>query len=153
MKILIFSDNHGDKNTIVSIIKKHKDVDRIISLGDSELPKEFFESFNIKGVRGNYPLDPSFPLEMILEVNGYKLLFTHGHKFFVKFNLDRLYYRAKELMCDTVFYGHTHIPTDEIVDGIRFINPGAIKRPKMGSKRSYIILTIEDSIICDFHTV
>lgn len=42
-----------------------------------------------------------------------------------------------------VVHGHTHIPRNEVVDGVRILNPGSASHPRGGSKRSIIRLAIE----------
>ena len=42
-----------------------------------------------------------------------------------------------------VIHGHTHIPRNQVLDGIRYINPGSATRPRGGSKKSLARLTIE----------
>ena len=54
---------------------------------------------------------------------------------------------AKKVHCDIVFYGHTHIPQDITVDGIRCINPGSIWHNRDGSKPSYMIIRLDDKNI------
>lgn len=36
--------------------------------------------------------------------------------------------------------GHTHVPMDEVRDGIRCLNPGSVSIPKNGSAHSYLLL-------------
>ena len=45
---------------------------------------------------------------------------------FVSTSLYKLTLRAKELGANVVFYGHTHIPLIEEIDGIKLVNPGAM---------------------------
>ena len=42
-----------------------------------------------------------------------------------------------------VIHGHTHIPRNQVLDGVRYINPGSATRPRGGSKKSMARLTIE----------
>ncbi len=45
---------------------------------------------------------------------------------------------------DVICFGHTHIPWDREVDGIRFVNTGSVGRPKDGDWRAgYVILDLE----------
>lgn len=42
-----------------------------------------------------------------------------------------------------VLHGHTHVPRDEVVRGVRFLNPGCITRPNRGAPASLAWLTVE----------
>lgn len=44
--------------------------------------------------------------------------------------------------CDLFLHGHTHVPRDETIGGVRFLNPGCISRPK-STPPSFAWLTIE----------
>jgi predicted phosphodiesterase len=43
---------------------------------------------------------------------------------------------------DVVLHGHTHVPRDEVVEGVRFLNPGCVTRPNRGAPPSVAILEI-----------
>lgn len=43
---------------------------------------------------------------------------------------------------DFVLHGHTHVPRNEIVLGVRYLNPGCISRPNRGSPASFAWLTV-----------
>jgi predicted phosphodiesterase len=45
--------------------------------------------------------------------------------------------------CDLFLHGHTHVARDETIQGVRFLNPGCITRPK-NDFRSFAWLTLED---------
>ena len=48
---------------------------------------------------------------------------------------------AKSRDCDAVFFGHTHKPVIEEIDGVLAINPGSLSYPRQhGRKPSYVIL-------------
>ena len=84
MKLLIFSDNHREKTALESILLLHKDSERFISLGDSEMSETELSNLNVFGVKGNYPFEPKFPDELTFEFDGWRFFLTHGHKYNVK---------------------------------------------------------------------
>lgn len=52
---------------------------------------------------------------------------------------------------DVVLHGHTHVPRDEMVNGCRFINPGAAGGSDKGAGHGFSILTLEPGkrLTCD----
>ena len=54
------------------------------------------------------------------------------------------FYTAAENDCDIALFGHIHVPVDEEWEGIRILNPGSISRPRGGSKKSYLILEMDE---------
>ena len=52
MELLLFSDNHKDKESVKEMIQNHPNADRIISLGDSEMKEFELTEMNIFGVKG-----------------------------------------------------------------------------------------------------
>ncbi len=159
MKLIIASDIHGSHFWCEKLIKEYKSsgAERLVLLGDilyhgprNDLPdiyapKKVIEMLNELGeqiicVRGNCDTEVdqmvlSFPImsETAMIFDGEKTLFlTHGHKF----NKDSLPPLKRG---DILLYGHTHIPLDEVVGGIRCINPGSVSIPKNGSTHGYIL--------------
>lgn len=43
---------------------------------------------------------------------------------------------------EVVLHGHTHVPRDEVRQGIRFLNPGCVTRPNRGAPASVAFLEI-----------
>ena len=82
--------------------------------------------------------------DAIINIDEVKILLTHGDKYGVKTSLTRLYFKAKELGADAVFFGHTHSPIIQEQDGITFINPGTMSK---FSQKSYCYLVIADKKI------
>ena len=70
--------------------------------------------------------------ENTLELEGHRILLTHGHLYRVKQTMNHLYYKAKEAGYDIVVFGHTHAPFLEKADGIWFFNPGSPTFPRNG---------------------
>lgn len=122
MKILITSDIHGQIDKIDKIKESY-----ILHLdaGDSMLKESLLHKESIYSVRGN--CDTSlFPLERIYELESHKILIVHGHQFGVKQGLHRLIDYAKKKEITLCIYGHTHIQKIDEIEGILFVNPGAI---------------------------
>ena len=104
-------------------------------MGDLALHKGFF------AVKGNCDYLP-LPEETVTEVEGVKILLTHGHRYGVKTDLLSLALRAEELGCRLVFFGHTHIPEIIERDGVTFVNPGSVTHPFFGEPTyAYTCLT------------
>ena len=128
MVIGIISDTHRYVYSIEKIMKKMNDVDMIIHLGDNvedviEIKKYFKRK--IIYVKGNCDFYSEVPNDIIETIEGKKFLITHGHRYEVKYNIDKLKERAHELGVDIVLYGHTHVSLITYEDGIWFVNPGS----------------------------
>lgn len=87
-----------------------------------------------------------FPREEIVEVEGARILLTHGDLYSVKSGLLKLKLRAKETNCNVVFFGHTHQAEQITEDNITFINPGALSSPLSGT-RSYAYAVVNGNKI------
>ena len=46
-----------------------------------------------------------------------------------------------------VINGHTHIPRDEVIGKVRYLNPGSASRPRGGSSKSLILMTVRDGAV------
>lgn len=44
---------------------------------------------------------------------------------------------------DAVLHGHTHVPRDETIRGVRWLNPGCITRPNRGAAPGFAWLTVD----------
>ena len=158
MKILIASDLHGSAywcRRLMEEIEKEQP-DRIVLLGDllyhgprNDLPREYAPKQvipmlsslkeKILAVRGNCEAEVDqmvLPFPCLadfsqLYVDGRLMHLTHGHHQ----NPQNL----PPLPQGSIFlYGHTHVKFDQVVDGIRCLNPGSLSIPKDGS-HSYLI--------------
>ena len=104
-------------------------------MGDyaSDLRKYEKKYGNLKmaAVNGNTDYSLHGQTEQIIDISPsseikLRLLITHGHRFGVKRNLDRLLKYAKELEVNAVFFGHTHEDVCFVQDGIFVMNPGSL---------------------------
>ncbi|MBR3768854.1 MAG: metallophosphoesterase [Clostridia bacterium] len=137
MKILILSDSHGFSQELEAILKKERNADMIIHLGDGG--KDMFDmneytAFKpVYQIKGNCDTSAyNFPLRLISYAEKVKFLACHGHAYNVKLGLSSLYYAAKEEECAVALYGHTHIVNIEEYDGVTLFNPGSIMNGKYG---------------------
>ena len=145
MKILIVSDSHGDKEILLSVITK-ENPDKVFFLGDyiSDIYEvESLLNVDICAVKGNTDVGANGVENIILNIYNQRILLTHGHKYNVNQTMYKLYLKAQENSIDYVFFGHTHRYEDFIENGIKFINPGSISKPRDGDKGTYAIMDIQ----------
>lgn len=131
MRIVVTSDSHRNSRRFFEILDRHeKNADLFINLGDSEKEIQMLEiekpNIKLKFVAGNCDFNLVAPYEQCIEFNGKKVFFTHGHHYYVKHGYGELIRRARQEGADICFFGHTHEPYFEIVDGLYLLNPGAV---------------------------
>lgn len=134
MRIAVLSDSHNRLPESVCHAVRH--ADEIWHLGDvtdlsvigtlrRHVPK-------VHVVRGNCDEYAGWP-----EV----LQFEHGG---IRFHLVHIPPPHVPADVDVVLHGHTHVPRDERISGVRFLNPGTVGGPTKGAPPSFAWLIIED---------
>lgn len=126
MKVAVFSDLHGGDSGIIE--NSFENCDYVIFLGDglsAIKDYEFIYPEKFIYVRGNCDDYDAGPNERIVDIACKRILITHGDAYRVKSGILSLLKAAKECSADIVLYGHTHVASDEELDGVRFINPGS----------------------------
>ena len=141
IKIVLVSDNHGLRHPLEYLRTKYTDADYFLHCGDAELP--VYEMAGFAVVQGNNDPYGSYPQRRILEIGEHRILMVHGHRDMIFGQFGMLAEKARTFGCDIVCFGHTHIPFDKTIKGIRVLNPGSIWRNRDGSKPSYMILTLD----------
>ena len=148
MKILVISDTHGDIEKAREAIEDNPDLDLIIHLGDyfrdAQKLSDFFPHIPIEYIYGNSDfMIGDVPSEKILEFNGKRIFITHGHKYSVKWDYNKLCSKAEEMNADILLFGHTHIADMVRKKEYLLVNPGSISDPRDGEGESYLILEID----------
>ena len=131
MRVAVLADTHD--RLPVSVCAAIRGADEIWHLGDMCSPAILVTLEKIapvRIVRGNCDSESGWPLKLDFTLAG------------VRFHLEHIPTR-KPPACDIFLPGHTHVPRDETVGGVRFLNPGCITRPNMGAPASYAWLTID----------
>ncbi|KXZ40366.1 hypothetical protein SAMN05661008_00080 [Alkalithermobacter thermoalcaliphilus JW-YL-7 = DSM 7308] len=145
MKIGILGDTHRNKNYIDKAIKHMNDCDLILHTGDNFQDSIYIhKTTNITtlGVVGNCDFEEAED-EILFETKGYNIFICHGHKYGVKYGIEKLKDKAKKLNADVVVFGHSHEYLHEFHDGILFLNPGSISLPRGSIDRSFIIMELD----------
>ncbi|MEG0264493.1 MAG: metallophosphoesterase [Erysipelotrichaceae bacterium] len=141
MKIIVLSDNHGKSDRIDLLIKQHSDASAFIHCGDIELDPQMYP--NMITVSGNNDLFYDYPEYQVIKLGTKQIFVVHGHQFFYNGRLERMAAKAIELNCDIVCYGHTHVASHDIINGIHLINPGSLWQSRDGRAPSYAILSLD----------
>lgn len=138
-RILVFSDSHRFLRTMYEAVDRHKP-DLVVHLGDvmrdAEELSYAYPQQAIVMVPGNCDGWTTEPLQKLLEIQGKKILFSHGHIWHVKSGYDAALAAARQAGADLVMFGHTHrayCVREE--DGLWVLNPGS-------ARYSYGIVTI-----------
>ena len=81
-------------------------------------------------VRGNCDDCTAWPLTLDLVRAGFRI------------RLEHIPPRPPPAGFDLLLHGHTHVPRDEVLAGVRLLNPGCITRPNRGAPASYAWLEL-----------
>lgn len=148
MRIIVIADTHGSFRRMKEIFMKNEDADVFVFLGDGDSELErirlSYPDKTILSVKGNCDYMSNVPLDGEYEVGGVKLFYTHGHTWGVKYSLDRIFYKAKEIGAKIALFGHTHVRFYEYIDGVHILNPGSAALPRDGKGPSYAFIDITD---------
>lgn len=142
MKIVVFSDSHGNTENMEEVIRR-EEPGLVLHLGDlcrdiEEIQRRF-PTLTVQNVCGNCDGFTETPDQRILRVEGRRILMMHGHRYQVKAGCGPAVWAAREAGADVLLFGHTHIPCCEEVDGLWVLNPGSCR----GRGASYGIVALE----------
>jgi putative phosphoesterase len=144
LRIAVIADTHDIFPDSVSaeIAKAHE----IWHLGDvcqsAILEKIQRLGPSVTVVKGNNDLFQSWPMEATLKRNGVSFRLIHIPPAPTKLGAS-----------DILLHGHTHIPRDEMINGVRILNPGAVGKANKRAPRSYAWLQIGNDGIIEWNIV
>lgn len=165
MKILVFSDTHGNPEYMLHAVKLHVatgSVARIVHLGDGYrdfcIIRERYPDIPATQVAGNgedvlYGAHPPIPYSAVFTEGGITFFATHGHRLRVKDDLENAANTGARAGANVVLFGHTHVAEDTRMDtlygkSIQLINPGSAGS---GYKPSYAVLEMDNGVLlCGF---
>jgi uncharacterized protein len=145
MRILVIADTHN--RLPVNLSAFVKEADEIWHLGDVCDPT-LLDELRLLGppvtvVRGNCDSEIAWPMTIDLVRQG------------VRFRLQHIppppHRPSKD--CDVFLHGHTHVPRDEMIGGLRFLNPGCVTRPNRGAPASIAYLEFKGEKEFDWRLV
>ena len=136
-RVAVISDTH--ERLPAQVVEAIRLADEIWHLGDvtsrsviamiSELGRPF------RVVRGNCDSVIEWPLIETFTLCG------------VRIHLEHIPPKRLPKNTDLLLHGHTHVPRDEMVGTVRYLNPGSVGRPNKGAPASYAWLHLETGTI------
>lgn len=132
MRILVFSDTHGDITRCAWLLRTIIGVDMVLHAGDhardAEALAALFPEIPVEYVRGNCDGNVTVS-EQVVEVCGKRIFLTHGHLYRVKtdYEYSTLVSKTREEGYDLTVFGHTHVGYNNNFGGFSLLNPGSIK--------------------------
>ena len=122
MTLLILSDSHGHPDRIAEAIRRVRP-DGILFAGDGLRDLTYVElPCPLWAVRGNCDWITSPVIvggcaleaeeELLVTLEGIRILLAHGHRYGVKGGLGAAIAQAQSQQADLLIYGHTHIPVE-----------------------------------------
>ncbi|MCE5342267.1 MAG: YfcE family phosphodiesterase [Eubacteriales bacterium] len=145
MKIVAFSDSHGNRDLLreaAEMALRGAPIDICVHCGDGARDMDAIEpilraanpNVRLYVVRGNCDIGAFFlPVLEIFDVNGVRMIATHGHALEVKTHYGALLNAAESREAKVAFFGHTHRPLLEAIHGVYLINPGALRQRLPGN--------------------
>lgn len=141
MRIIVCSDNHGNRLVLRKILAKHPDAEAFIHCGDNELSYEEMAPF--KAVTGNNDYYYDYPESLLVELDGVRIWVMHSHTLPYNKRLEALAQKAREHNCSIACFGHSHVYRVEKIKGVLCINPGSLAHNRDGAKPCYAIVDID----------
>lgn len=155
MKILIVSDTHRQNENLLNVLEEIKPIDVLVHLGDiegSENTISMAAGCRLEMVAGNNDYFSDLPGEKIIQLGRYRVMLTHGHRYYIGMGDEMLKNEARAKGVDIVMYGHTHRPKIEQTYDLTVLNPGSLSYPRQeGKKPSYIIMEIDAKGEAQYH--
>ena len=143
MTILVLSDSHGNVDNMEQAVRETSPA-MIFHLGDCWRDAQHLHhrcpDIPLVQVPGNCDCRPNDPNEILLELEGCRILLCHGHTYGVKSSLLTAGYAAEEKDLDLFLFGHTHRSLIDKRGKTLFLNPGSVGEY---GRATYAVLTLD----------
>jgi putative phosphoesterase len=151
MRILVLSDTHSQPLPKV-LEDEFQRADLIIHLGDFtdiNLLNRLKAVKEVRAVYGNMDgldLRQALPKQQVFHCEGVVIGLVHGQGSSTQvLKSVRECFKGEKL--DAIVFGHSHVPVNEVIDGILFFNPGSPTDSVRAPFRSYGILEVKNKTI------
>jgi len=129
VKIVIFSDSHGNQDNMRQVISKERP-DAVFHLGDGRADiltvMEGLPHVDLYSVAGNCDWRSRARTELMADMDGVHFLLSHGHNYGVKGGYQTYMTYAHNRRADVALAGHTHEPCLWEDEGLTLLNPGSV---------------------------
>lgn len=148
MRIGITGDTHSNTRSLRKIVQQAPPVDLWLHTGDHDYDANLLQALSgLKVVRvlgncdalGSQEAKP----DEFLELEGFKLWLTHGHKYIERNERQDMGYWAGVFGADIAIYGHTHVPVQYHYGDILLLNPGSPARPRSSQGPTFAVLELK----------
>lgn len=152
--IAVIADTHVSRMDELppSVLEILPRVDMVFHLGDFTSPQlldDFEKLGNFYGIQGNHDRLPEMRRRLkrieILEVDGKRMGLIHG-LFSPVGRQRRMLARFKKQKIDILLFGHSHLISSKMVEGIFLFNPGTVTCRFPASQGSFGLLTLNGSV-------
>lgn len=150
-KILVCADIHGALQNFRAAFEAESPLDMVIIAGDLGLEERKIEQVTgvtaCAAVQGNNDRlrCPYLPEKRDFIYEGKRFFVTHGHTMGVRRGVPRQFMAlTRNLGADIVIFGHSHSYFEETLDGVLYLNPGAMKGSISTYTFTYMVLTVGD---------
>lgn len=149
MRVLVVSDTHGKSEMLERVIEMEAPFDALIHCGDVEGQEDYIEVLAdgpAYMVAGNNDFFSDLDREMEIELDGVRIMITHGHYYGVSLDLGEIIDEAASREIPLVLFGHTHRPVISRKGEVTAMNPGSLSYPRQeGRNPSYLILNLHEN--------
>ncbi len=143
MRIAVIADTHNQLPSAIPRLLEQ--ADEIWHLGDVCEPATLVELEKTGRplfiVRGNNDFFARWPLSLNLVRNN------------IKFHLVHIPPTHPPAGVQVILHGHTHIPRDDTIGGMRWLNPGCIANPGRYAPPSFAWMTLENGTVANWEIV
>jgi uncharacterized protein len=134
LRIAVLSDTHN--RLPAHVVEAVRAADEIWHLGDVMERKVIADLAKLERplrvVRGNCDTCEEWPETERFVVFGCRI------------HLEHIPPRKPPIDTDLFLHGHTHVPRDEVIRGVRFLNPGTVGKANKGAPASYAWLSLNE---------